>query len=329
MRVSRETKSADRISHFAILSAGSVCGILVFVVALPLALSNPFPTPKHSEYVLETSAFNTSAAPPSPLVPSPMESVDASAAAGDESGGETDLPAVARGAKEAKAPPSIEVPPDATRMKPDERVAETPKRRPASIMQKVDRYLWDVYQRLTVKSDSSGDFTWKDPAAAKHRGVSLQEYVIGGMDPDFREQLYHAGQAMDASGIHWSMLSAFRDDYRQALASGFKAHGGNSQHGGSNATGGYGHGRAIDLTTASGDASAAWRWVDAHGAKYGLRRPMPGYDPAHIQAGPTYHQLAAQLREARIRLASQLSGVESEGAAKGTRVASQQTRPGN
>ena len=149
------------------------------------------------------------------------------------------------------------------------------------------------------------------------------------MDPDFREQLYHAGQAMDASGIHWSMLSAFRDDYRQALASGFKAHGGNSQHGGSNATGGYGHGRAIDLTTASGDASAAWRWVDAHGAKYGLRRPMPGYDPAHIQAGPTYHQLAAQLREARIRLASQLSGVESEGAAKGTKVASQQTRPGN
>ena len=46
-----------------------------------------------------------------------------------------------------------------------------------------------------------------------------------------------------------------------------------------------GHGRAIDLTTASGDASAAWRWVDAHGAKYGLRRPMPGYDPAHIQVG--------------------------------------------
>jgi hypothetical protein len=325
MRVSRETKSADRISHFAILSAGSVCGILVFVVALPLALSNPFPTPKHSEYVLETSAVNASAAPPSPLVPSPMESVDAGAAAGDESG----LPSVARGAKEAKAPPSIEVPPEATRMKPDERVAETPKRRAVSIMQKVDRYLWDVYQRLTTKSDSSGDFTWKDPAAAKHRGVSLQEYVIGGMDPDFREQLYHAGQAMDASGIHWSMLSAFRDDYRQALASGFKAHGGNSQHGGSNATGGYGHGRAIDLTTASGDASAAWRWVDSHGAKFGLRRPMPGYDPAHIQAGPTYHQLAAQLREARIRLGSQLSGLESEGAAKGTKVASQQTRSGN
>ena len=330
MRASRDTKSADRISHFAILSGGTVCGILVSVVALPLALSNPFPTPRHNEYVLEASAFDTSAAaPPSSLVPSPMESVNVSSAAGDESIGETRLPSVTRGAKEAKAPPSIEVPPEATRMKPDERVAETPKRRPASIMQKVDRYLWDVYQRLTVKSDSSGDFTWKDPAAAKHRGVSLQEYVIGGMDPDFREQLYHAGQAMDASGIHWSMLSAFRDDYRQALASGFKARGGNSQHGGSNATGGYGHGRAIDLTTAAGDASAAWRWVDAHGAKYGLRRPMPGYDPAHIQAAPTYHQLAAQLREARIRLASQLGGIEREAAAAtNTRVAAQ-TRPAN
>jgi hypothetical protein len=39
-------------------------------------------------------------------------------------------------------------------------------------------------------------------------------------------------------------------------ASGFKAHGGNSLHGGSKATGGYGHGQALDITTADGDASA-------------------------------------------------------------------------
>ena len=38
-------------------------------------------------------------------------------------------------------------------------------------MEEVDQYLWQVYLRKPVKSDSSGDFTWKDPAAAKHLGV--------------------------------------------------------------------------------------------------------------------------------------------------------------
>ena len=134
--------------------------------------------------------------------------------------------------------------------------------------------------------------------------MSLSEYVIGGMDPEFREQLYHAGKAMDAAGLEWSMLSAFRDDYRQKLASGFKASVGNSLHGGSRAVGGYGHGRAIDIMNASGEDEAVWHWLDAHGAKYGLRRPMPGYDPAHIQAGGDWHRIAEALREGRIRAAA-------------------------
>jgi hypothetical protein len=196
-----------------------------------------------------------------------------------------------------------------------------------SAVDPVEAYLWEVYQRKPVKSDSSGDFTWKDPAAAKHRGISLQAYVIGGMDPDFREQLYHAGHAMDAGGIRWSMLSAFRDDYRQALASGFKAHGGNSQHGGSNATGGYGHGRAIDITTAEGDASAVWHWIDSHGAKFGLRRPMPGVDPAHIQPGSSFHDLAHQLREARARLDNEMTAAVTEAAAGKMKVASRDDEP--
>src|SRR5258705_10191297 len=83
-------------------------------------------------------------------------------------------------------------------------------------------------------------------------GLSLQEYVIGGMDPGFREQLYNAGRAMDSDGINWSMLSAFRDDYRQRLAAGFKARGGNSLHGGSRRTGGYGHRPALRLTPVDG-----------------------------------------------------------------------------
>jgi hypothetical protein len=142
------------------------------------------------------------------------------------------------------------------------------------------------------------------------------------MDPDFREQLYHAGRAMDASGIRWSMLSAFRDDYRQRLAAGFKAHGGNSQHGGSNATGGYGHGRAIDITSAEGDSSAIWHWIDAHGAKFGLRRPMPSADPAHVQPRNAFHDLAHQLREARLKRDNELTGTTAAAAGK-TKIAAQ------
>src|SRR5437868_2238463 len=122
------------------------------------------------------------------------------------------------------------------------------------------------------------------------------------MDPDFREQLYHAGKAMDQAGLHWSMLSAFRDNYRQQIASGFKASACNSQHGGTCATGGYGHGRAIDITTAEGkEEGAVYHWIDAHGAKFGLRRPMPGADPAHIVPQGDWHKTALALRRTRVK----------------------------
>ena len=211
---------------------------------------------------------------------------------------------------------SVAMPPEAARLESPARLAilerpdtpertSSPLRRRAGTLEEVDQYLWEVYLRKPVKSDSSGDFTWKDPAAAKKRGISLQDYVIGGMDADFREQLYHAGQAMDGDGIHWSMLSAFRDDYRQTLASGFKARTGNSKHGGSRATGGYGHGQAIDITTTDGEASTVWHWLDAHGAKYGLQRPIPGRDPAHVQPRNKWHEIALALRNARVKLANQ------------------------
>ena len=164
-----------------------------------------------------------------------------------------------------------------------EKVSIRPRKRDGSIMDEVDDYLWEVYQRVPTKKDGSGDFTWKDPAAAEHMGLSLQDYVIGGMDPEFRKQLYHAGRAMDAAGLQWSMLSAFRDDYRQGLASGYKASASNSLHGGSRRTGGYGHGRAIDITGPDGREEEVWKWIDAHGAKYGLTRPLPARDPAHVQ----------------------------------------------
>ena len=203
-------------------------------------------------------------------------------------------------------PAPVDVPAEAARITPPERKVEVVqvKKPPANPMDVVDEYLWQVYLRAPVKKDGSGDFTWKDPAAAKRMHISLKDYVIRGMDPDFREQMYHMGHAMDAAGLRWSMMSAFRDDYRQALASGFKARPGNSLHGGSRAVGGYGHGRAIDINNTEGGDDQVWRWIDAHGARYGIRRPRPGYDPAHIQAGGDYPRIAAALRESRTHTAA-------------------------
>ena len=46
------------------------------------------------------------------------------------------------------------------------------------------------------------DFGWKDPKAARKVGMSLKDYVIGGMDRDFkRKKLYNALRAMADGGI--------------------------------------------------------------------------------------------------------------------------------
>ena len=347
--------TANRISDCAILVGGVLSGVLVFTVALPLALSSPYPTPKQGDWIIEPATYapasaatyelaslhlppdrapsasetkstaeaessveTTSSVAMSPAAISPVEAaysvvrmspVEATAPA-ERTSPVVRISFAERWSLTMAAPEvasSVALPPAAARLEtPQQRLAPVPaKRHDASTMEEVDRYLWEVYQRQPVKSDSSGDFSWKDPAAAKHRGISMQDYVIRGMDADFREQLYHAGHAMDGNGISWSMLSAFRDDYRQGLASGYKAHGGNSKHGGSKATGGYGHGQAIDITSADGDDGAVWHWLDAHGAKYGLHRPIPGRDPAHVQPSNKWHEIAVALRNARVRLANQ------------------------
>jgi hypothetical protein len=170
----------------------------------------------------------------------------------------------------------------------------------AKPLAEIDQYLWSVYQRSSTKRDSSGDFTWKDEAAAARLGLVTKQYVIGGMDADFRTLLYGLGHAMDADGIRWTILSGFRDDYRQGLASGYKAHVGNSFHGGSRATGGYGHGCAADIEASDGEGgsnNAVWRWVDQHGEKYGIFRPMKGIDPAHIQPTGDWHDVAFNIRD--------------------------------
>jgi hypothetical protein len=184
------------------------------------------------------------------------------------------------------------------------------------------KYLWSVYQRSSAKLDSHGDFTWKDVAAAARLGLSVEEYVIGGMDPDFREQLFAAGQALDAAGIGWTILSAFRDDYRQNLAVGFRASVGNSFHGGSAATGGYGHGCAVDLASTDGlSNSIVWNWLDQYGEEFGLHRPLRRIDPAHVQPSAGWHDLGSRLRNERVDVPSVASAPNTIGSDFGEPIA--------
>ena len=180
----------------------------------------------------------------------------------------------------------------------------------------IDQYLWALYERTpkvdTVKAEeriklkvkSKGkirtvvkiltkyiteDFAWKDPKAAQKVSMSLQDYVIGGMDRGFKQKLYGALRAMDEAGFSPGITSGFRDNYRQELASGNKAASDSSYHGGSR-RGGYGHGIAADLVSVKGETRAEryawseslWKWIDAHEKELGIGRPYLDKDPPHV-----------------------------------------------
>jgi hypothetical protein len=180
----------------------------------------------------------------------------------------------------------------------------------------IDRYLWALYQR-TPKEDSikvedrravtikrkgkmvtvmrsftklvDEDFAWKDPKAADHVKMALMDYVIGGMDKSFKQKLFRMLLAAEAAGLSPGITSAFRDDYRQEIASGLKAASNRSYHGGS-LRGGYGHGMAADIVSTKGDNRAQrwvstevlWKWVDANGKALGIGRPYLDRDPPHV-----------------------------------------------
>jgi hypothetical protein len=196
--------------------------------------------------------------------------------------------------------------------------ASRPRANPAA--DEINQYLWEVYQRQPAKKDRGGDFTWKDPAAANRMGKTLQAYVIIGMDADFRELVYHAGKAMDKAGVEWTIVSGFRDDWRQSIASGIKARTGYSRHGGSKAVGGYGHGRAVDIGHIDSERSGeVWRWIDANGAKFGLHRPYR-FDPPHVEPRVEWRRLASNLRRERAGGAA-VAEVENDDQAEETRPA--------
>jgi hypothetical protein len=200
-----------------------------------------------------------------------------------------------------------------------------------------DHYLWTLYQRtpkedavkieerrqVTVKRKgkmvtvtrrftklTDEDFGWKDPKAAEHFGLPLDNYVIGGMDRDFKSKLVQMLRAADAAGLSPGITSAFRDDYRQSIATGLKAADNRSYHGGS-LRGGYGHGLAADIVSVNGATRAErlnasetlWKWVDAHGMEFGIGRPYLGRDPPHVAPidGKEYadHHPGMKARQAR------------------------------
>jgi hypothetical protein len=180
----------------------------------------------------------------------------------------------------------------------------------------IDEYLWSLYER-TPKVDTNkitdrikttvkvkgktrtvtkttvkyvvADFAWKDPIAAQKAGMSIKDYVIGGMDREFKLKLFRALRVIDDAGFMPGITSAFRDDYRQSIASGNKAASDSSFHGGSR-RGGYGHGLAIDLVSVKGatrlqrfaSSEELWKWVDAHEKELGVGRPYLNRDPPHI-----------------------------------------------
>jgi hypothetical protein len=180
----------------------------------------------------------------------------------------------------------------------------------------IDRYLWSLYERtrkidtirvpeqirVTVKRKGKTrivtktiaklvdeDFTWKDPHAAERVRMSPADYVIGGMSASFRVTLYHALHALDDAGLMPGITSAFRDDYRQTIATGQKAQRDRSYHGGS-FRGGYGHGLAADIVSVKGETRAErwvsseqlWKWIDTHQKELGIGRPYLDRDAPHV-----------------------------------------------
>src|SRR5438128_8525978 len=116
------------------------------------------------------------------------------------------------------------------------------------------------------------------------------DYVIGGMDKSFKLKLFYMLQSAENAGLRPGITSAFRDDYRQSIASGLKAASERSYHGGS-FRGGYGHGLAADIVSVNGanraqrwvSTEVLWKWIDADGKELGIGRPYLGRDPPHVE----------------------------------------------
>jgi hypothetical protein len=234
----------------------------------------------------------------------------------------------------------------------------------------IDRYLWALYQRTpkrdtvaeheqrkvtvrkrgklvtvtkTITTHVDEDFSWKDRKAAERAGMSMMDYVVGGVDPSFKRKLFQMLHTAEEAGLSPGITSAFRDNYRQSIASGQKAADDRSYHGGS-LRGGYGHGLAADVVSVRGETRAQrwastetfWKWIDAHGHEFGIGRPYLDRDAPHVGPvdGKEYadHHPGMRTREASTANHKEASrahksgthhkvAVRSHGAAKRTKTA--------
>jgi hypothetical protein len=203
----------------------------------------------------------------------------------------------------------------------------------------IDGYLWSVYERTPKIDVGGGDFTWKDPDAAGKAGMSLKDYVIGGMDPSFKVTLYRALRTLDLIGFRPGMMCGFRDDYRQSIATGkMKAQNDRSYHGGS-LRGGYGHGVAADIVSVKGRTVAErsrlsermWEWIDRHETELGIGRPYLRRDPPHVAPfdGEEYavHRILPNARGNASKIRQPLAAPADQSTPKPAGTANPPTRP--
>ena len=354
------------ISQRRFAALGVLCGTVVLAAAVGLA--------GLGSRIVERLAASMKASPPTSV------SVDARDAPQATTSGEDGVDAVIGdvASRDSGPTPLTETATEqvAAESKPDSLENDT--KQPASSIETVDecsaseicidQYLWSLYQRapkldtirvpeqIEVKVKKKGktrvvtktvtklvdeDFTWKDPKAAQKAGMSLVDYVIGGMDRSFKQRLYRALHALDDAGLSPAITSGFRDDYRQSLASGNKAAIDSSYHGGSR-RGGHGHGLAVDLVSVRGETRAErfssseklWKWVDAHGKEFGIGRPYLDKDPPHVapidgkeyadhRGGPNAQPAALEAnRSHRLTAQDDHKTKKRAGAAKSSRVKS-------
>jgi hypothetical protein len=225
----------------------------------------------------------------------------------------------------------------------------------------IDRYLWALYERapkvdaikleerrkVTVKRRGKKvtvtrtftrrvdeEFGWKDPKAADKVGMAMMDYVIGGMDRSFKLKLFYTLYAAEQAGLQPGITSAFRDDYRQSIATGLKAATDRSYHGGS-FRGGYGRGLAADIVSVKGNSRAQrwvsteklWKWIDERGKDFGIGRPYLNRDPPHVAPidGQEYVSrrggAKTQEAEATTKKVSRVAARDDRGKAKSVKTA--------
>jgi len=142
------------------------------------------------------------------------------------------------------------------------------------------------------------------------------------------------------AGLQPGITSAFRDDYRQSIATGLKAATDRSYHGGST-RGGYGRGLAADIVSVKGATRAQrwvsteklWKWIDERGKEFGIGRPYLNRDPPHVapvdgqeyvsrRGGAKTQEADAKVKRVAVHSkAKQAKAVKTANAAKSTKAA--------